>query len=175
MVCLRRWEDQLHSTRSWLQGEACLDKMRITPVTFLKIQEGKKAMNHFAQHKIQMHAPTVLGPNTNMLLKAEARTVTALMNSKSAAQTRQILVAAYRRAGLSDPFQAQSQEAPSAHPPLADITRDLNDMRQALLNQVEITQTIAETMKDTPKAQNFDLLAAAFSQAQKSMWPRSQH
>ena len=57
------------------------------PVTYL--QDPKKAMNYFAQQKIQMHAPTILGPTTSMLLKAEARTVSALMNSKSAAQTQQ--------------------------------------------------------------------------------------
>ena len=103
-----------------------------------------------------------------MLLKAEARTVTALTNFKSPAQTRQIMIAAYKRAGLADPFRLRPREDLLAHPPLADIARDLDDLRQALLNQVEITQAIAETMQKIPRAQNFDNLAEAFAMAQRS-------
>ena len=103
-----------------------------------------------------------------MVLKAEARTVTALMNSKSQAQTRQIMIAAYRRAGLGDPFQAPVHEPMPVHPPLESITKDLDDLRTALLNQVQITQAIADTMKAVPQSNTFETLSFAFTEAQKA-------
>ena len=101
------------------------------------LQDPKRAMHDWDQHKLQTHAPTILGPTTNMILKAEARTVSALMKSKSAAQTRQIMIATYRRAGLADPFQQLPQAPLPVHPPLETIIRDLHDLCQALHNQVE--------------------------------------
>ena len=64
------------------------------------IVDPKKAMMRWAQHKLRTDAPTIVGPTSTMLLKAEARAISALMNCKSPAQTKQIMVAAYRRAGL---------------------------------------------------------------------------
>ena len=69
------------------------------------IADPKKAMMHWAQHKLQSDTPSILGPTSTMLLKAAVRTISALMHSKRPAQTHQIMVAAYRRVGLPDPFQ----------------------------------------------------------------------
>ena len=53
------------------------------------IADTKKAMMFWARQKVQADAPSALGATTTMLLKAEARTISALMNSKLPAQTRQ--------------------------------------------------------------------------------------
>ena len=103
-----------------------------------------------------------------MILKAEARTVTALMNSKSQAQTRQIVIAAYRRAGLGDPFQAPVHEPMRVHCPLESITKDLDDLRTALLNQVQITQAIADTMKAVPQSNTFEIVVLSIHRGTES-------
>ena len=78
-------------------------------------------MMHWAQHKLQTDVPTLVGPTSTMLLKAEARTISALLNSKSQAQTKQIMIAAYRCAGLQDPFLPR-QESLCATPTSASRT-----------------------------------------------------
>ena len=81
------------------------------------IADPKKAMMHWAQHKLQTDTPSIVGPTFTMPLKAEARTIPALMNSKSPMQTKQIMVAAYRRAGLQDPFLPYSNLENRNHQP----------------------------------------------------------
>ena len=69
---------------------------------------------------------------------------------------------------MGGPFQAPVHEPMPVHPPLESITKDLDDLRTALLNQVQITQAIADTMKAVPQSNAFETLSFAFAEAQKT-------
>ena len=75
-----------------------------------KMPDPKTAMRGFAIQKIEKDAPVAIGPTMTMLLKAETRTITAILNAKSAAQTKEVITAAFRRAGLPSPFRGSAHE-----------------------------------------------------------------
>ena len=64
-------------------------------------QQPRAVMLVWAEDKISREVPGLKMLTIRMLLKAEQRTFTAVLHSRSPVQTRQVLVAAYRRAGLN--------------------------------------------------------------------------
>ena len=71
----------------------------------MKKIDHKATMLRLAQEKVEEHYKEAAGPTTCMLLRAEQRTVTAALNSKSGVQLRQVIDAAYRRVQLPLPGQ----------------------------------------------------------------------
>ena len=73
----------------------------------------KTAMNQWALQKLEEQVPSMNQRTAAMLFKAEARTVSAVLHSKSAHQTLEIMNAALRRADLPVLGSAHSQAASS--------------------------------------------------------------
>ena len=94
--------------------------------------EPKQAMQQWDIDKPKEHAPDVSTRTLSMVLRAVARTTSALPHSKRAAQTKQIVEAAYTRADLPAPF-VQHDTAPQPK-----RTRFEQDVTTALENQVTI-------------------------------------
>ena len=86
------------------------------------IGDPKTAMNQWALQKLQEHVPTMNQRTAAMLFKAEARTVSAVLHSKSAHQTLEIMNAALRRADLPVLGSAHGQGSGSATHGDADMT-----------------------------------------------------
>ena len=111
------------------------------------------AMLIWAEDKVRREV-TGLNPLTvRMLLKAEQRTVSAVLHSRSVAQTREILVAAFRRAGLT--METATGEEQGGGMARAD------DMTQAMLRQVTITSQIAEQLRSMSTNPDFVRLLEA--------------
>ena len=81
----------------------------------------KTAMNQWALQKLEEHVPTMNQRTAAMLFKAEARTVSAVLHSKSAHQTLEIMNAALRRADLPVLGSAHSQAVGSMSQAEVDI------------------------------------------------------
>ena len=84
-------------------------------------QQPCSVMLLWVEDKIKREIPGMNLLTIRMLLKAEQRTVSAILHSRSAAQTKEILIAAYRRAGLS--FEHA--------PPTPEAQGDLREMTQS--------------------------------------------
>ena len=156
LLCMDTTHGSRGSAWQWLRGGMLRSRDEDNPTRYTADLE--KAMMFWAHRNIQSDAPSALGATTTMLLKAEARTIAALMNSKSPAQRRRILTAAYRRAALPDP----SEEANPLHMyehvherSLDKVMEHLDGLRIALQNQVTITQEIASVLAEVLKAQAF--------------------
>ena len=133
-------------------------------------QNPRQQVMAWAIDKVRAHAPQAEGPTLKMLLKAEARTATSLMNSKSPPQTREILTAAWKRAGLQSPFDPAISPT-SSSPEASQIeacNRRMDDMATALLEQVKITQQIADTLQELPRIPQFEAIMTSMNQAQTS-------
>ena len=117
-------------------------------------RDPKQHMMAWATDKVQRRVPCAVGPTLTMLMKAEARTITALMNSKSETQTKEIISAAYRRAGLTAPFEKKVKKKNMEM--VGAIDKNLCDaMMTAMTNQTIITQEIATTMQLIPKTEHY--------------------
>ena len=127
----------------------------------------KHAMQQWALQKAEEHAPEVSQKTLHMILKAEAKTTSALLHSQSVAQTHQIIEAAFKRAGLSSPFAPprEHDEEIQSDPKRA---RFENDVIVALTNQVQITNQIAEQFKATPQADEYARLSDVFKTSQEA-------
>ena len=127
----------------------------------------KHAMQQWALQKAEEHAPEVSQKTLHMILKAEAKTCSALLHSQSVAQTHQIIEAAFKRAGLSSPFAPprENDEETQSDPKRA---RFENDVIVALTNQVQITNQIAEQFKATPQADEYVRLSDVFKTSQEA-------
>ena len=104
--------------------------------TRLRQQDPRAAMQTFAQEKAEAAMPRLTPAILQTLLKAEARTVTAIIHSKSTLQTKEVLRAALKRAGLQagdegqDVAQAGAQQDP---PVVPDIAHNLAQLQTAAL------------------------------------------
>ena len=127
----------------------------------------KHAMQQWALQKAEEHAPQVSQKTLHMILKAEAKTTSALLHSQSVAQTHQIIEAAFNRAGLSSPFAPprDHDEDAQTEPKRA---RFENDVIAALTNQVQITNQIAEQFQTTPRAEEYVRLSDVFKSSQEA-------
>ena len=112
------------------------------------VQQPRAVMLLWAEDKIKREVEGVNILTVRMLLKAEQRTVSAILHAKSPAQTKEVLQAAYRRAGLvMHPPQQEAQRAPSQD--------GMRDIIQAIHNQTTITSQIAERLGASPTNQDF--------------------
>ena len=119
-------------------------------------QQPRAVMIAWAEDKIRREIQGVNLLTARMLLKAEQRTVSAILHTRSAAQTREVLHAAFRRAGLDmEPTHVQHAE------PQREDNRDLAHMTQALLNQTTITTQIADRLAAMPTNSDFMQLLEA--------------
>ena len=118
-------------------------------------QQPRAVMIVWAEDKIRREIEGVNPLTVRMLLKAEQRTVSAILHTRSATQTREVLQAAYRRAGLSmqapQQLQEQQQEQQQTQPPQEALT----DMVRALHNQATITTQIADRLAASPTNLDF--------------------
>ena len=75
------------------------------------VQDPKVWMHTFAMDRIRRDMPNFSQATASFLLRAEARTVTAVMNAKSAAQLVEVMEAAQRRADITQGTSAASSSA----------------------------------------------------------------
>ena len=113
----------------------------------------RAAMLVWAEDKVQREVPGLNVLTVRMLLKAEQRTVSAVLHSRSPSQTREVLIAAYRRAGLV----MQNTDNPQPHTE-AIVT---NEMTRALTQQTAITAEVADRLAASPINQDFIQLLEA--------------
>ena len=125
----------------------------------------KHAMQQWALQKAEEHAPQVSQKTLHMILKAEAKTTSALLHSQSVAQTHQIIEAAFKRAGLPTPFAPPRDHEEEGHSE-PKRARFENDVIVALTNQVTITNQIAEQFQATPRAEEYARLSDVFSRGE---------
>ena len=83
--------------------------------------EPRTAMFTWATQKIARECPECQARTVSVILRGEPRVVSAVLNTRSAAQTREVLRAAYRRAAIPYPTQVQGggeqQEQHQQNPP----------------------------------------------------------
>ena len=113
----------------------------------------------WAEDKISREVPGLNMLTVRMLLRAEQRTVSAVLHARSATQTREVVNAAYRRAGLCmDNMATQAQEN----------DRVTLDMTTALAQQTYITGQIAGRLNEVPTNQDFIRLLEATQQQSRA-------
>ena len=120
----------------------------------------KTVMTGWAEQKIRDEAPEAQGRTIAMIMKAEPRTVTAIMHAKSPAQTREVITAAFKRAGLPSPFH------PIPSPQQGGGTNE--EVMQGIMEQTRITADIAALLAEIPKRDHYDQLVQHMAEAQKS-------
>ena len=129
-----------------------------------RLPDPKMAMRGFAIQKVEQEAAAAIGPTLNMILKAEARTITAILNAKTPTQTKEVIAAAFRRAGLPSPFVEQPQSGPA--------TSSRSDVTDAVMQNLE-THTIRLSelngkVDTLPTADNYAALTAHMQASQES-------
>ena len=134
------------------------------------MQDPRTAMHYWAMEKIQKDCPGCSTRTFSTLLRAEAKTMGSIMNSRSAAQTKQILTAALKRAGLeryAEDLLPGSQVAGDVDTrehmePLADsvkqaqeiMKRQLDDLVRAMTTQTSLTGDIAHVLAQKTTVQD---------------------
>ena len=121
----------------------------------------KAVMLGWAEQKIRDEAPEAQGKTIMMLMKAEPRTATAIMHAKSPTQTKEVIIAAYRRAGLPSPFHAAPQPVPAPDP-------NFGAMMSAMTEQTRLMGEIAVSLHDIPKQEHYQQLVTHMNDAQQS-------
>ena len=114
-------------------------------------QHPRSAMIVWAEDKISREVPGLNMLTVRMLLRAEQRTVSAVLHARSEAQTKEVIKAAYRRAGLTM-GRGEHEETEAL------VT---NDMTTALRQQTIIAGQIAERMATLPSIQDIMRLMEA--------------
>ena len=71
----------------------------------------RSMMITWARDRIDKEAPEYAGPTSDMILKAEARVVGALLNARSPAQVKDVISSAWRRANLQAPIASRPKGA----------------------------------------------------------------
>ena len=132
--------EEVHVRTEWLRGGV---RGQSRP------HEPRAVMITWAQDKVRREVPGLNPLTVTMLLKAEQRTISAVLHAKSPNQTREVIGAAYRRAGLL----MQQDGPPTERPQQED--ESLVGMRQAMLQQVTITGQIADRLQASPTNEDF--------------------
>ena len=122
-------------------------------------QDPKSVMMAWADQKIRDEAPEAQGKTISMIMRAEPRTVTAIMHAKSPSQTREVIIPAFKRAGLPSPFHPIPQPSP---------TMELEPIMKAIAEQTTITDQIAQILAEAPKAKNYEDLVGFMQESQAS-------
>ena len=141
----------------------------------------RTAMIQWALEKAEEHCPGILPSTLTMLMRAENRTTMAILNSKSASQTQEVVGAAMKRAGiradiLGHPAMATPQSAQPAasgqHPDerhTSFVTKDQMDNIISLLNsQLQVLQQWMATQDEKHTRDQLSTLQVigGFNQAQ---------
>ena len=98
----------------------------------------KVAMHQWSLDKVQEHVPSVNPATAAMLLRAEARTVSAVLHCKSSRQTLEIVNAALKRAALPTVVEQQQQQQ-------ADV--DSAALASAMTTQAEALRALATQLQ----------------------------
>ena len=102
-------------------------------------QHPRSAMTVWAEDKVSREVPGLNMLTVRMLLRAEQRTVSAVLHARSEAQTKEVICVAFRRAGLT--------MGAGAHEEIDMVSLD---MTTALRQQTEITGQIANRLAGMP-------------------------
>ena len=112
----------------------------------------KQEMQKWAVQKINEHMPHLPHKVAKHLAKAENRTVSAVMNSKSPVQTAHVVIAALRRAGIDDLANTLSRGLQDGAATVTDHGRqDDADMGQTDLNGAEPQQPQPTSVDQVPE------------------------
>ena len=134
------------------------------------MHDPRTAMHYWAMDKIQKDCPGCATRTFSTLLRAEAKTMGSIMNSRSPAQTKQILTAALKRAGLeryAEDLLPGSQPAGDVDTrqhtePLVDSVKQaqedmkcqLADLVRAMTTQTSLTGDIAHVLSQKTTVQD---------------------
>ena len=123
----------------------------------MRPQQQKAQMISWAEQKVRTESPEAQGKTLSMILRAEPRTITAIMHAKSPSQTKEVIIAAYKRAGLPSPFHP---------PPEAQVGNQ--EIVRTLTEQTKITEDIAKVLSDMPRGKHYEELVALMRDSQAS-------
>ena len=141
--CLKK-PTSLPRSLSPVYEDTCAERAGMAP---RRQHDPKTIMYGWAEQKIRDEAPEAQGKTIAMIMRAEPRTVTAIMHAKSPAQTKEVIIAAFRRAGLPSPFHPLPQPVPPQNP-------NIEAMMHAMTEQTRILGEMALNLAETPKAEH---------------------
>ena len=125
----------------------------------MRPQQQRSQMMSWAEQKVRTDSPEAQGKTLTMIMRAEPRTTTAIMHAKSPAQTREVIIAAYKRAGLPSPFHGNKTE---------DKATDMHEVVEAIATQTKITSDVAKILKDVPRGKHYEELVTYMRDSQVS-------
>ena len=115
----------------------------------------------WALQKASREAPEACQATVQMLCRAENRTVMALLNAKSPAQTKHVLEAAYRRAGMMSPFAQPTQPLqPQADHP------DMEELKEMVKAQGNMVAVMSNLVAQIPSSQSYSQVMMGFKASQ---------
>ena len=121
-----------------------------------RLPDQRAQMINWAIDKIREHLPDVPIPTATMLCRAETRTITAVLLSKSPTQTRQVMDAACKRAGIPTTRHLASM------PEQGGETVNLDHVIDALKNQTLLFGQLMEVIAQVPTADTQNAMVEAF-------------
>ena len=128
--------------------------------------------------KVEEQTPNAKKQTVSMLCRAENRTLMALLNAKSPAQTKQVLEAAYKRAGLRSPWDEaapvvengshENMQMQMQHIDNLDTKMEarFEQIQVLIANQITTTANIAGALACIPSMQHHQHLADMLEQIQ---------
>ena len=121
-----------------------------------RLPDQRAQMINWAIDKIREHLPDMPIPTATMLCRAETRTITAVLHSKSATQTRQVMDAACKRAGIPTTRQLTTTLEQR------DETVNLDHVVEAIKNQTLLFGQLMEVISQVPTADTHNTMIEAF-------------
>ena len=113
----------------------------------------------FAKQNIQKEIPIADDLTTAMILRAQNRTVTAVMKICSVHQTREVLSAAYRRAGLVPSFDVVKEEAGTKGPNEKRMNEEsAKHIMEAMTTQTSMLAQVVDLMAGQAKVDHIEFL-----------------
>ena len=123
------------------------------------VRQQRSQMIAWAEQKVRTDAPQAQGKTLTMIMRAEPRTITAIMHAKSPSQTREVIIAAYKRAGLPSPFHEEQQEK---------AEYDMQTVVNAMTEQTRMTSEMVRILQEVPKEAHYAELVEYMRQSQAS-------
>ena len=109
----------------------------------------------FAKQKIQRELPSADNLTTGMILRAENRTVTSVINARGAHQLREVLSTAYRRARLVPPFEEVKKEKTDGEGE-RKMEETAKHMTEAMTTQTNMLAQMVDLMAQQPKVEHME-------------------
>ena len=141
-----------------------LDKVRLLKIDILR-RGAKRHTDPSHNSRLEEHAPDLLMPETKLIVQTTNRVATALMHSRSLVQTRQVMLAAFKRNSIEargKPAAKQQQAATSES--AVYLGQRMSGIYDAAMNQTVAINHILETMTAQPKSQDFYHLVSMIQQ-----------